>query len=348
VMEGEQHNTYDIEFYGPNSMMGTLYLGALRAGEIMAQAVGDQAAAEQYRKVRESGTKKLDTELFNGNYFIQHYSESEHAKYQFGEGCLSDQLLGEWFAAVVGLGPVLPKEHVRKTLQSIYRNNFCHDFTDFANPQRIYALGDEKGLLLCSWPRGKRPPLPFVYSDEVWTGIEYQVAAHLMHEGMVDEGLAIVKACRDRYDGLRRNPWNEVECGSHYARAMSSWSLLLALSGFHYSAPEKRLTFAPLLNASNFRCLFSTATCWGVFAQKVGEKSHQAILEVKHGSLNLAELRLKPAPGIKPDSVTVSIAGATIGAKVTMAGALAHVRFDSTPGLKAGQQLDVVLNRRRT
>ena len=155
----------------------------------MARAVGDQAAAEQYRAICESGTKKLDAELFNDDYFIQRYNESEHAKYQFGEGCLSDELLGDWFAAVVKLGPLLPREHVRKTLHSIYRNNFRHDFMDFANPQRIYALNDEKGLLLCSWPKGKRPALPFVYSDEVWTGIEYQVAAHLMYEGMVDEGL---------------------------------------------------------------------------------------------------------------------------------------------------------------
>ena len=146
-------------------------------------------------------------------------------------GCLSDQLLGQWFAAVVGLGYLLPPEHVRETLQSIYRYNFKHNFRDHANTQRIYALNDEKGLLLCSWPRGKRPALPFVYSDEVWTGIEYQVAAHLIYEGLVEEGLAIVKAVRDRYDGERRNPWNEVECGNHYARALSSWSLLTALSG---------------------------------------------------------------------------------------------------------------------
>ena len=325
VMEGEQHNTYDIEFYGPNSMMGTLYLGALRAGEIMAQAVGDQAAAEQYRTVRESGTKKLDTELFNGDYFIQRYNESEHAKYQFGEGCLSDQLLGEWFAAVVGLGPLLPQEHVRKTLHSIYRNNFRHDFTDFANPQRIYALNDEKGLLLCSWPKGKRPALPFVYSDEVWTGIEYQVAAHLIYEGMVDEGLAIVRACRDRYDGLRRNPWNEVECGSHYARAMSSWSLILALSGYHYSATGKWISFAPLVNAQDFRCFFTTGSAWGVFSQKAGEKSLTATLELKKGTLDLSELRLKPS--FEPKSVTATLAGQVAEASLAILSGQARAQF---------------------
>jgi uncharacterized protein (DUF608 family) len=342
VMEGEQHNTYDIEFYGPNSMMGTLYLGALRAGEIMARAVGDQAAADQYRAVRESGTKKLDSELWNGDYFIQRYNESEHAKYQFGEGCLSDQLLGEWFAAVVGLGPLLPQEHVRKTLQSIYRNNFRHDFTDFANPQRIYALNDEKGLLLCSWPKGNRPALPFVYSDEVWTGIEYQVAAHLIYEGMVDEGLAIVRACRDRYDGLRRNPWNEVECGSHYARAMSSWSLLLALSGYHYSATEKWISFAPLVNAQDFRCFFSTGNAWGIFSQKAGEKSHTATLEVKKGTLELSELRLKSA--FEAKSVTATLAGQPVDAALSLKGYQARIVLSEAASVGAGQSFEVVLS----
>src|SRR5205807_3167307 len=246
VMEGKQHNTYDIEFYGPNTMMGTLYLGALAAAERMARAVGDARAADMYREIFDSGRAKLDRELWGQGFYVQrvpdpksiHVEEIEHReswyasavgeggiKYQYGDGCLSDQLLGQWFAEVVGLGHLLPAEHVRETLRSIYRHNFKHNFFDHPNTQRIYALNDEKGLLLCSWPNGNRPALPFVYSDEVWTGIEYQVAAHLIYEGMVSEGLAIAKAVRDRYDGQRRNPWNEVECGNHYARALSSWSL---------------------------------------------------------------------------------------------------------------------------
>ena len=178
-----------------------------------------------YRQICEKGRERLDQALWNGEYYVQKVDESQPkaARYQYGEGCLSDQLLGQWFAEVVGLGKLLPHDRIRSALASIFRYNFNTDFADFANAQRIYALNDEKGLLLCSWPKGKRPALPFVYSDEVWTGIEYQVAAHLIYEGMVKEGLAIVEAARARYDGTRRNPWNEIECGHHYARAMSSW-----------------------------------------------------------------------------------------------------------------------------
>src|SRR5206468_8582372 len=131
-----------------------------------------------------------------------------------------------------------------------------------------HALNDQPGLLLCSWPNGSRPRYPFPYADEVWTGIEYQVAAHLIYEGLVDEGLAIVKGLRGRHDGERRNPWDEFECGHHYARAMASWSLLLALSGFHYSAPEATIGFAPVLSADDFRCFFSTGSAWGLYRQE--------------------------------------------------------------------------------
>src|SRR5262249_39997847 len=158
-------------------------------------------------------------------------------RYQYGSGCLSDQLLGQWFAHVVGLGHVLPDAHVRGALSAVHRHNFRADLGEHANCQRVYGLNDEAGLLLCSWPHGGRQHYPVPHADEVWTGIEHQVAAHCLYEGLLAEGLEIVKAVRDRYDGAKRNPWDEVECGHHYARAMASWSLLLALSGFEYDAP---------------------------------------------------------------------------------------------------------------
>jgi uncharacterized protein (DUF608 family) len=228
VMEGTQHNTYDIEFRGANPMMGAIYLLALLCASDMARAVGDEAAAS-YEDLYRRGREALDSETWNGEFYVQAYERAREEKYQVGAGCLSDQLLGQWMAHVVGKGYVLPEDHVRSAVRSVYRHNFKETFASHANPQRIFALGDEGGLLLCSWPRGQRPLLPFVYSDEVWTGIEYQVAAHLIYEGSVEEGFRIVRAVRNRYDGERRNPWNEVECGNHYARALASWSLLLAL-----------------------------------------------------------------------------------------------------------------------
>jgi non-lysosomal glucosylceramidase len=313
LFEGQQHNTYDIEFYGPNPMMSTLYQGALRAGELMANAVGDGDAAESYRQIREKGTKNLE-QLWNGEFYVQKvppadkirpmekYADANwrsdtvqdgQIRYQFGAGCLSDQLLGAWMATVLGLDVGWDPAHLRTTLQSIYRYNFRNSFYDHPNTQRIYALNDEKGLLLCSWPKGGRPALPFVYSDEVWTGIEFQVAAHMMYAGLVEEGLAIVKGVADRYDGQRRNPWNEIECGSHYARALASWSVLLALSGYRYSAQEQSLSFAPLLNAEDFQCFFAAGSGWGAYSQRIQNSSLVSQLGVHHGQVALRYLKLR-------------------------------------------------------
>lgn len=312
VMEGEQHNTYDIEFFGPNTMMTTLYLGALKAGELMAAAVGDADAAARYREIREKGARKIE-ELWNGDFYIQKitpvtdirpmppYDKEDwkgrvlsdgQLKYQYGEGCLSDQMLGQWFADVLGLDIGLQHARIRKTLMSIYRHNFKHDFWRHANTQRIYAVNDDKGLLLCSWPNGGRPALPFVYSDEVWTGVEYQVAAHLIYRGLVEEGLAIVKAISDRYDGVRRNPWDQIEWGHHYSRAMASYSVFLALTGFRYSAVEASLTFSPRLPAEKFRCFFAAGSAWGQYEQHRKSGSLTSRLECQHGQLALRQLIL--------------------------------------------------------
>lgn len=297
VMEGEQHNTYDIEFYGPNTMVGTLYLAALRAAARMALAVRDPEFATECERLFGSGSRHYDERLWNGEYYAQEVllpaepaeglgegtqslQSSGEVRYQYGPGCLSDQMLGQWFARVVGLGDLLPPERVKSALAAIHRHNFRRSLAEHASCQRTYALNDEAGLLLCTWPKGGRPGYPFPYADEVWTGIEYQVAAHLIYEGLVEQGLEIVRAVRARHDGARRNPWDEFECGHHYARAMASWSLLLALSGFDYDAPAARIGFRPRLEG-DFRCLWTTGRAWGSYSRAGNE--HR--IEVRSGTL---------------------------------------------------------------
>lgn len=336
VMEGEQHNTYDIRFYGPNSMVGTLYLGALAAAARMARHLGDPAAAE-YEALLRKGAATLDGTLWNGEYYVQKTDEREEkaSTWQFGEGCLSDQLLGQWFAEIVGLGKLLPRERILSCLDAIVRHNFREDFHDHPSGQRIYALNDEKGLVVCSWPRGKRPAVPFGYCDEVWTGVEYQVAGHLLYEGRVEAGLKIVRAVRDRHDGKRRNPWDEFECGHHYARALSSWSLLTALAGFECFAPEKRLAFRPRVSARRFRAPFSAGTAWGVYEQSRQPAGLDAKIRVHGGELELARLDL-PSPGRN-----ARLAG--VAAKLDLAGGAARIVFDQPVRLAAGRELAVSL-----
>jgi len=271
VLDGVQHNTYDIEFHGPNPLCGIYYLAALRAVEEMARYLGEDELSARCRDAVETGGANLDAMLWNGGYYIQKLADVNAQNYQHGEGCLSDQLLGQLHASLLGLGDLLPAEHVRAALKSIYEHNFKRDFSEHANCQRVYALNDEAGLLLCSWPEGGRPRLPFPYADEVWTGIEYQVAAHLILEGWVAEGLEIVEALRARHDGVRRNPWNEVECGNHYARSMASWALLLALSGMQINSENGAAAFSPLAELltekAPFMVFWSDGRKWGRYSQ---------------------------------------------------------------------------------
>lgn len=299
VLDGKQHNTYDIEFYGPNPLCGIYYLAALRAVEEMATALDEPDIARRCRAAFEQGSHNLDAQLWNGEYYIQRLVDVNAYPYQHGEGCLSDQLLGQLHARLLGLGDLLPKAHVQQAIKAIFDHNFRKNFRDHVNCQRTYVLNDEAGLILCTWPNGGKPRFPFVYSDEVWTGFEYQVAAHLIYEGWLDEGLTLVEATRKRHDGIRRNPWNEVECGHHYARSMSSWALLLSLSGFEANMRENRIIFSPRLEASTeknrFRTFWSTSTAWGTYTlERESENgSWNTSIEILGGHLDHTDISLR-------------------------------------------------------
>ncbi len=313
-LEEPHHNTYDIEFWGPDGMCTSFYLGALRAAVLMGTALGEDVSG--YSSLFEKGVRRTEQELFDGEYFIQKiqweglraksplevqsfggaYSPEaqelmmkEGPKYQYGGGCLADGVLGSWMALTCGVGQVLDTGKVASHLKAVHKHNLRRDLTSHANPQRpSYACGAEGGLLLCTWPKGGQLSLPFVYSNEVWTGIEYQVASHLMMMGLVEAGLEIVRTCRDRYDGRLRNPFDEYECGHWYARAMSSYALLQGLSGARYDAVEKVLYLEPRVTG-DFRCFLSTATGYGT----VGVRRGKPFLEVVSGAIETKEIRYK-------------------------------------------------------
>jgi uncharacterized protein (DUF608 family) len=243
LIEGEQPNTYDIHLYGPNTFIGSQYLAALLAMARLAEMAG--ADPSPYRARFETGSRAYDETCWNGEYYVQRVPEGCDKPYQFGEGCVADQLLGQWWAHHLDLGYVLPPDRVRAATAAVFRRNFRHDFYDFKQEPRVFASDHDRGLLIATYEPGQRAQVPLLYSDEVWTGIEYAFAALCLYEGLVDEGLEVVRAARGRYDGRQRNPFNEMECGDHYIRALSAWSLPKAwtvaqasrLRGSHRESP---------------------------------------------------------------------------------------------------------------
>ena len=310
VIEEPHINTYDIEFWGADSMCTSLYLGALKAATLMGGSLGDNI--ERYSTLLSKGSHQIEEQLFNGDYFLQktewrnlraqypredddspNYPEflelarREGPPYQYGQGCLSDGVFGAWLSVMCGVDQVLDPRKVESHLLAVYRYNFKSDLTDNANARRPYfACGKESGLLLCTWPRGGRPVLAMIYADEVWTGVEYEVASHLIALGRTEEGLEMVRACRRRYDGLVRNPFDEIEAGHWYARAMSSYALLQAFSGARFDAVERILYLRPAIKG-DFRCFLSTATGFGT----VGVKNGKPLVEVVSGYIPYREIK---------------------------------------------------------
>ena len=278
VMEGCQHNTMDVEYFGPNPQMQLWYLAALKACEKMARHLQDDAFADKCCGLYESGSAWTDEHLFNGEYYEHHSKRiapeniaeglivNPQAKdltappqFQLGKGCLVDQLVGQVLAHMSGLGHLAAPVNIKKTLRSIMKYNFRKSMHDHFNHMRTYALNDESALLMCTYPKDERPKIPFPYHTEVMTGFEYTAAVGMIYEGQIDNALKCIRAIRDRYDGRSRSPFNEAECGHHYARAMMAWGAVNALTGFAYSAVDGIMTFA----AKEGTHFWSNGYAWG-------------------------------------------------------------------------------------
>jgi non-lysosomal glucosylceramidase len=359
VLWGRQHHTLDMELFGPSSWLTTMYLAALKAGAVMAQAMGDSDFANECGELADKGGVYVDGELFNGRYYVQKLDLSDRSvlsrfdqnrkagvlresfmeaywsdeygeiKYQIGEGCLTDQILGQWHADIAGLGDLLAPAKIRTALKTVFEQNYLADLRDHFNPCRVYAYENEAGLLNCTWPDGAtKPALPVPYAEEVWTGLEYMMASHLIQRGLVEEGLTIVRAARVRHDGSRRNPWNDMECGSYYIRALSSYALVNAYSGFSFDQRAGEIGLKPARPGDGVH-FWSAGRGWGV----IELKRTGLTIKVRGGELSVSQVRF-------PEH---SWASATVdGQAVRRDDDLILLGKERT--LKAGEQLVIVLS----
>jgi non-lysosomal glucosylceramidase len=332
ILEGAQHNTLDAAWYGPVAWLSGLYLASLRATGEMATEMGDNSFAAECRAIAEAGRKNMVTRLFNGEYFINLPDAKHLDKINSGSGCEIDQVFGQGWAFQVGLGRVLPEKETRAALQSLWRYNFSPDvgpYREVNKPGRWYAMAGEAGLLMCTFPKadwnyerakGKGPEGIAGYFNECMNGFEHQVAGHMIWEGMVTEGLEVERALHDRYHALHRNPWNEVECGDHYARSMASYGVFIAACGFEYHGPKGRIGFSPRLMPENFKAPFTAAEGWGTFSQERSSNAQTNRIEVKWGGLRLKTLAFELPPGVTLKAATVSVGPKQIRARATQNG----------------------------
>lgn len=323
VLEGRQHHTLDMELFGPSAWLQGFYLAALKAASEMAEYLEDTVKAEEYADIFKKGYDWTKENLFNGEYFIhktdlkdksitEHFNcpeywnpETEEIKYQIGEGSSIDQLCGQWHANIIGLGDIFDKAQVKTALKNMFKYNFKPSMRNVVNAWRNYSINDDAGAVMCDYPEHVyRPCNPVPYSTETMHGFEYEMAGLLFGEGFMEEGYRLVKAVRDEYNGSNRNPWNEIECGSNYARSMASFAFLPIFSGFKFDMPHKKIGFNPITGNDNFRCLWSLECGWGY----VEITSDTVVIKILEGDITLRELELpfvKEATNVTIDSTVI-------------------------------------------
>jgi len=364
VLWGRQHHTLDMELFGPNSWLTGFYLGALKAAAEMAAHLGETEAATEYQAIFERGKAWTDEHLFNGEYYLQRIDlkdrsiveafegaddslmgtsaltaywndEHEEIKYQIAEGSSIDQILPQWHADLYGLGDLYDPAQVKQASAAIYKYNFIPEMGKVYNPCRIYCLNDEGGLVICAWPEGSQKPLiPAPYSQETMNGFEYSAAIHMIMLGLVDEGMRCIEAVRQRYDGERRNPWNEFECGNNYARSMASYALLNAFAGFQFDMVNGLIGFNPVrTDNGNFRCFWSLDAAWGEYVQTPSG----AEVHVLGGELPLRQLQLPTLAGNKVQAINLA------DRAITYTQGADHLVFADRVAIGTGERLTVTI-----
>jgi len=355
IMDGPQHNTLDADWFGQIAWLSSLYIAALRAGEVMATAMGEAEFAAKARAIADAGSKNIREKLFDGEYFINRIDPQHLEAINSGSGCEIDQVFGQSWAFQVHLGRVLPEHETHSALRALWKYNFTPDVGPYRaahKPGRWYAMAGEAGLLICTFPRadwdyvkasGKGPEWAAGYFNECMNGFEYQVAGHMVWEGMVMEGLAITRAVHDRYHAARRNPWNEVECGDHYARSMASYGVFLAACGFEYDGPQGYLGFAPRLAPENFKAAFTAAEGWGTYAQQVQGNRMQAQIQLKWGRLQVRTIAVEWLDKARPTSVRLIVNGRAAEATHATADNRLTITLANGVSLAAGENIEVAI-----
>ncbi|MFC2113353.1 GH116 family glycosyl hydrolase [Bacteroidota bacterium] len=377
VLEGEQ-TFWDPMWYGPNPYNNTLYLAALRAAEEMALIKGEKELADRYHSIFEKGQKYMNEKMWNGEFYVHLYptglkgnvgikngfKEPEEIddnargfiegfnqgepNYLVGGACDANQLFGQNWANQLGLGYILPPENCKAASKSIFKYCYTPDIAtvyDFGKPKhRTLAASGEAAMVNAGWPKSNPQNYENTHDKtDIWSGLEYEASCDMINEGLLKEAFIAIGSINDRYDGVKRNPWNEIEGSDHYSRAMHSWNVLLSLSGFVYDGPAGRIGFAPRMTPEDFKCFFSAAEGWGSISQIISDGNQVETIEVKWGQLRLNQLEFAFDENLISPRVKVTIDGKPVPFDHKVSDGELFISFNADQLLEPGQQIKVQL-----
>jgi hypothetical protein len=351
LLEGAQQNTLDASCFGPMGWISSLYLGVLAAEKAMAIEMDDMEFASECDVLLKKGQKNIVEKLFNGEYLIHIPDPKYPDAINSNDGCHIDQVMAQSLTFQAGVPErVIPEKETVLALNSIWKYNYAPDEYVYQEQHkyikgaRIYGTASEAGTIMCTWPkvwdekavpgmdkRADDSPTwlgPGGYFDECMNGFEYQLASHMINEGLITEGLAVAKSVHERYGAKKRNPYNEIECGDHCSRSMASYGIYNALCGFDYHRPKGILGFDPKIDPENFKSAFISAEGWGSFSQTLKNERQTNVLELNYGKLkiNNVEVVLDGKFGLK--SVQALLNGQIEEVKYAQAGLNISIQFN--------------------
>jgi uncharacterized protein (DUF608 family) len=349
-----KHTTYDASMTGNPSYLSSLYLAALVASEKMALIANDKAQADEWKSIAEKSAKKQDNELWNGEYFQQIRGEKPATDYE--DGCHSDQLLGQWWADQLGLGSLYPDYKIKSANEAILKYNFKSTLEDYYQGHRTFALPEEAGMVVTTWPRNPRTKYASRYSGEVWTTFEYTIGSQLIKYGKLQDALTVLRSGYKRYDGKYRtgytgrwgnfgfsgNPFGDDECGQFYGRALSQWSVMLAVQGFDYNGPEGIIGFNPKWKPENHQSFFTVSKGWGVFNQKRAQNVQENSIRLDYGTLSLNTINLNKGFDVGKN-INVALNGKKLNVTPKKEGDTVTITFDAVT-MQAGDVIKILMN----
>jgi len=304
--------TYDQwRMRGTPAYIASLWLGALRAGAYLADELGSTSDAKSWKDLLERASANFDHTLFNGTYYSLWVDGAQR-----DELCMTDQISGEWFTQMIGLPTTISQQNLDTAIGKIFESNFNAEF-GLHN-----ATAPKRGSSLLA--------LNNLQAGGLWSGIEFAFASFLMGRGRYGDGVRVVEAVHRRYLRAGR-PWNHVECGGHYSRALSSWATLLAATGFKPDLPHEALTLMPAA-PGDFHAPWVMASGFG----SIRRKGERLSITCTSGSLTLRKLRLSKPPR------QVSMDGTALRAQMRQEGAATVVELDESVQLQAGGMLDLL------
>ncbi|MCS7113469.1 MAG: GH116 family glycosyl-hydrolase [Candidatus Bathyarchaeota archaeon] len=297
LLSGPMHipisvNTFDaLSLLGVAAFTSDLWIASLKASIEAAKLNGFIDDAKEFERIYGYAVENFVKLLWNGEYFDNWYDPISGMR---DRACMSAALTGEWYLKfLLGLDYAFDREKVVSMLKAIYKYNFKR-WEGLINA--IYP-GKPRPALVGDMKYFNESSIPYTIgsqADTPWTGIEIPVATHMIDEGMIDEGIELLRSVHERYRSWGFY-WNHIECGGHYFRVLVSLTIFNALAGALYRGVDGILRIDPKVGRIDFKGPILLPGAVVSVAYKLLEGKIRLDVEGRLGSIEVSSIAIRTA-----------------------------------------------------